>query len=116
MINSYRDLIVWQRAMELVEEVYRLAGRLPKDELYGLSDQIRRAAVSIPSNVAEGYARKAAKDYGRFLVIARGSKYELETQLEICLRVGYLDKKDAEKALQLCEEVGKMLNSIMAKL
>ena len=116
MINSYRDLVVWQRAMELVEEVYRLVRLLPKEEGYGLSDQLRRAVVSIPSNIAEGYGRMAAKDYSRFLVIARGSKYELETQLEICCRVGYLKEKDVERAFKLCESVGKMLNSILAKL
>ena len=102
--------------MDLVEEVYRLAKCLPRDEGYGIANQIRRAAVSIPSNIAEGYARMAAKDYSRFLVIARGSKCELETQLEICRRVGYLTAAEIEKATAMCDEIGRMLNSILAKL
>ena len=116
MVNSCQDLIVWQRAMDLVTEVYRLVKHLPRNETYALSDQIRRSAASIPANIAEGYARSAAKDYARFLVIARGSKYELETHLQICIRVGYLTDEQIQNALQLSDEVGRMLNAIIAKL
>ena len=116
MIQSYRDLVVWQRAMELVEEVYWLSKKLPSEERFVLSDQMRRAAVSIPSNIAEGYARLAPKDYSRFLVIARGSTFELQTQMEICTRLGYTSDEDIKKANRLCEEVSKMLHAILAKL
>ena len=115
-MNSYRELVVWQRAVDLVVEVYKIIRTLPAEEKYALSDQMRRAVVSIPSNIAEGYARKAPKDYARFLVIARGSCYEVETQLTICEKLGYLSAGDAKKAYGLCEEIGKMLNAIMAKL
>ena len=116
MVSSYRDLIVWQKAMDLVVEVYRLTRQLPKDESFGLANQIRRAAVSIPSNIAEGYSRQAPKDYSRFLAIARGSKSEVETQLDISVRVGCLNESDIQKAADLCREVGSMLNAIIGKL
>lgn len=112
----YRDMIVWQKAMELVKEIYILVKNLPKEETYALSDQMRRAAVSIPSNIAEGYGRKSKVEYSRFLDIARGSLYELETQLQICIMLNYLDIKDTEKAFSLSQEVGKMLNSLITKL
>lgn len=112
----YRDMIVWQKAMELVKEIYILVKNLPKEETYALSDQMRRAAVSIPSNIAEGYGRKSKVEYSRFLDIARGSLYELETQLQICIMLNYLAIKDTEKAFSLSQEVGKMLNSLITKL
>ena len=115
-MESYRELIVWQRSMVLVEEVYRLIRRLPAEEKYALSDQLRRAVVSIPSNIAEGYGRNAAKEYVRFLNIARGSKYEVETQLLICVRLHYLEEEDIQHALSLCEEIGRMLNILIKKL
>ncbi len=111
--SDFRDLIVWQKSLDLVEEVYNLSKLLPKDETYGLINQIRRAAVSIPSNVAEGNARQASKDYSRFLNIARGSKAEVETQLEICIRINYLTREQTEKAFELCAEVGRMLYAMI---
>ncbi len=84
--------------------------------MFALSDQIRRSAVSIPSNIAEGYGRNSTKDYIRFLSIARGSRYEFETQLLLCVRLGYMSESDIDKAIQLGEEVGKMLNVIISKL
>ena len=81
MAKSYRELIVWQKSMELAEKVYLLVKALPKEETYALSDQMRRAAVSIPSNIAEGHARQSQKEFLQFLCIARGSRAELETQL-----------------------------------
>ena len=89
-VESYRDLIVWQKSMELVERVYRMTRVFPKEELYGLSSQIRRAAVSIPSNIAEGQARKSTAEFLNFLSIAQGSRAEVETQTLIAQRLGYV--------------------------
>ena len=97
-IEDYKDLIVWQRSMELAEEVYRLVKKLPKEELFALSDQIRRAVISIPSNIAEGYERNSTKEYIHFLSIAKGSKAELETQLLLCTKIHYLNNSDIEKS------------------
>ena len=105
MAGSYKELIVWQKAMSLVEEVYRIAKNLPREETYVLSDQMKRAAVSIPSNIAEGHVRKTIKEYVNFLSIARGSNAELQTQMIICHRLGYIDKEQMEKALGLSDEV-----------
>ena len=114
--KHYKELIVWQKAMDLVEKVYLVTKSLPKDEIYGLTNQLRRAAVSIPSNIAEGNTRHATQDYVRFLNIARGSVSEVETQLEICLRLGYASKEQTEPAFALCQEIGRMLNAIIYKL
>ena len=86
-VKSYKDLIVWQKSMDLVIEIYKLVKKLPKEETYSLSDQMRRAVVSIPSNIAEGYTRKSTNEYLNFLSIANGSRTELETQLLICERI-----------------------------
>ena len=116
MASNYRDLVVWQKSMDLVEKTYAVVRRLPKEENYALSDQMRRAAVSIPSNIAEGYSRLASKDYARFLTIARGSVYELQTQLLICRRLNYLSEDSVKDAIQLSDEIGRMLYSIIVKL
>ena len=102
--------------MDLVAEIYSLLKFLPHEEIYALSGQMKRAAISIPSNIAEGYGRYATKDYVRFLSIARGSKLELETQLEICIMLKYLQRSQTQNAFVLCSEVGKMLNSIIASI
>ena len=115
-VGSYRDLIVWRKSMALVAEVYRIIEKLPKTENYSLSEQLRRAVISIPSNIAEGYGRGAAKDYSRFLNIARGSKNEVETQLQICELLGYVDRKQIETAMALCDEIARMLNALLLKL
>lgn len=115
-IVHYKDLTAWQKSMELVKEVYCLVKKLPKEETYSLSDQMRRAAVSIPSNIAEGNGRKSLTDYARFLEIARGSEYELETQLQICVMLGYLTEKDTEKAFDLIAQVDKMLHTMINKV
>lgn len=114
--NGYKDLIVWQKAMDLVVEVYKVVKLLPREELYALSDQIRRAAVSIPSNIAEGYMRGSTKEYSHFLKIANGSCAEVETQLEIARRLGYVEVQKLEIANGLLVEVGKMLTSIVKTL
>ena len=116
MIRNYKDLVVWQKSMTLVVEVYQLVKKLPKEETYVLSDQMRRSAVSIPSNIAEGYNRNSDKELLQFLHIARGSKAELETQLMLAIRLGYFTQADTEKTTSLCEEVGKLLNAFIAHL
>jgi four helix bundle protein len=114
--SSFQDLIVWQKAMALTQEIYRLVKRLPKEELFSLSNQMRRAAVSIPSNIAEGQDRYSAKEFRNFLSIARGARAELETQILICVRVGYLADCDILEAARLLKEIGKMLSSLISKL
>lgn len=115
-MSDYKDLIVWQKSIDLVEEIYKLTSKFPNDETYSLSNQMRRAAISIPSNIAEGNGRNSNKDYVHFLSIARGSKSELETQLYISVRLKYLTSEHTEKAFLLCEEIGRMLNSLINKL
>lgn len=115
-IKSYRDLLVWQKAMDLVSAVYPLTSSFPKEELYGLISQIRRCVVSIPSNIAEGYGRNSLQDYIRFLQIAMGSLNEFQTQIEIALRLGYLDSSAIVAVSGLAHECEKMLNSLIAKL
>ena len=114
--DSYKDFIVWQKAIDLSVEVYKLVKLLPKTETYALSDQMRRAVISIPSNIAEGQGRNSARDFVKFLGIARGSQKELETQLYICTKLEYFKEEDASVAFNLCEEVGKMLNSLINKI
>ena len=114
MIKSYRDLIVWQKAMEFARDVYQLQKTLPKEEVYGLGDQIRRAVVSISSNIAEGYGRESKSDFMHFLVMARGSLYEVETQLDLARSLGYLSVSDEIWAL--ASEIGRMLNGFISKL
>ena len=115
-VRNYKELLVWQRAMELACEAYAVTGRLPKEEMYALGDQIRRSAISVPSNIAEGYGRNSTRDCVRFLSIARGSRYELETQLLLCVRLGYIAESDIERAIQLGTEVAKILNVMITKL
>ena len=120
IINSYQDLNVWQKSMELARVVYGLVKFLPREEVYGLSDQMRRAVVSIPSNIAEGYYRNSTRDYIRFLSIAKGSLGEIETQLFLCNNFGYLKNEQITPALTKCDEIGKMLtvliNNLQAKI
>jgi four helix bundle protein len=113
MAASYRDLRVWQRAMDLVLRVYGETQGFPKDELYGLTSQMRRAAVSIPSNIAEGKGRSTDRDRALFFCHARGSLLELETQVLIAQRLGYLNQSRAEALTKLSAELGRMLNSLI---
>jgi four helix bundle protein len=115
-IFSYKDLLVWQKSMNLVENDYRLSVRFPTSEQWGLISQMRRAAVSVPSNIAEGYGRQATGEYHHHLSIGRGSLLELETQVLLSLRLGYLDASDAEVVLCNIEEISKMLGSLINKL
>ena len=115
-IKNYQNLIVWEKAMELTKKVYIVTKKLPKEEIYSLTNQIRRAAVSIPSNIAEGHARNSKKEFLHFLSIARGSKAELETQMLLCVNIGYLNETDISETMSLLQEIGKMLFALMNKL
>ena len=115
-INSYRDLRVWQDAMSLAEASYRLTRGFPKDEMFGLSSQIRRAAASIAANIAEGHGRENTGAFVQSLRIAQGSLKELETHLLLATRVGLLKEPSVEAALGQCEALGKMLRSLIRSL
>ena len=116
MIKTYKDLLVWQKSMVLVTEVYAWLKSLPKDETYGLSLQIKRSAVSVPSNIAEGYGRGSTNDYTRYLRIARGSLYELQTQLEICINLKFLAESAVANIIEKSREIERMLSSLIAKV
>ena len=115
-IKSHRDLIVWQKAMELVVAVYRACKSYPKDETYGLISQTRRAAVSIPANIAEGQGRRLAKEFKQFLANARGSLLELDTHLELALRLEYMNSAQYSVLRQKLDEVGRLLNGLMRSI
>jgi four helix bundle protein len=116
MISTYKDLVVWQRSMELVVAIYKLTDNFPKSELYGLTSQIRRSAVSLPSNIAEGRYRGGKKEYTQFLRIAYASGAELETQLELAARLNLNKDNSYTKINSLLTEVMKMLNVIIRKI
>ena len=113
MVQSFRDLLVWQKSIKLSVSIYRLTQGFPREELYGLISQIRRAAVSIPSNIAEGHGRLGTGEYRQFLGIARGSNFELQTQLEIARALQYGNPKLIDEAEGLSFEVGKMISGIL---
>jgi four helix bundle protein len=114
--RNHKDLILWQKSLDLTAEVHRLTVRLPRHEVFGLSSQIRRAAVSIPSNVAEGAARRTTREFIAFLHIARGSFAELETQLLLARKVGYLADPELVPVLIRLDEVGRLLNAVITGL
>jgi four helix bundle protein len=114
MVQSYRDLVIWNKAMELVTEIYRMTQGFPKEELFGLTSQIRRAAVSVPSNIAEGKGRLSKGEFRQFLGNARGSLAELETQILIAQNLQYLHGAEANRLLAMVEEVGKVLNGLLS--
>ena len=111
--KTYRDLIVWQKAMAAAKVVYEVTASFPNQETYGLTAQIRRSATSIPSNIAEGFGRRGAPEYVRFLLIARGSVFEIETQLQIACDVGFLCPEDHARLSELIDEVERMLESLI---
>jgi four helix bundle protein len=115
-IRSYQDLAIWKKAMELVVQVYHLTRRFPREEMHGLTSQMRRAAVSIPTNIAEGWGRGSRKEYIQFLRIARGSLLELETLLAISRSLRYLSQEDMQTTLALVEEISRMLSGLIASL
>jgi four helix bundle protein len=115
-IRNYQDLVVWQKAMELCEAIYRVTARFPKEETYGLTSQMRRASVSVPSNIAEGQGRGSDKDWNRHLRIAYGSLRELETQLILAQRLKFLTASDTDALLERSSEVGRLMNGLMKRL
>ena len=115
-MRNYRDLMVWQKAMELVAETYNHTKSFPEDERYGLTLQLRRSAVSLPSNMAEGYGRNSTQDYIRFLRIANGSLFELQTQLEIAQNLGFLAEERFSLLFEKSREIERMLSSLIKKV
>jgi four helix bundle protein len=115
-IETYQDLVVWQKSMDLVAMTYKIAVKLPINEQYGLSSQLRRAGGSIPANIAEGFGRWHAGEFIRFLLIANGSVKELETHLLIAVRLHLIEVKDIEASMQLAKEISKMIFALRDKL
>ncbi len=115
-INSFRDLIAWQKAMDLANSIYDLTDSFPKEEVFGLRLQLRRSAVSIPSNIAEGHARHSTRDFIHFLRIARGSFAEAESQLILCGRRKYISKATLEKTFKESDELGRVLAGLISSL
>lgn len=115
-IESYKDLEVWQMAMTLAEDCYRLTARFPKEEMYGMSAQIRRAVVSIPANIAEGYGRDQTGSFVQFLRIAQGSARELETHLILTARIRLAEQQTLAPLQDSCERISKMLRSLIRSL
>ena len=116
MGESFRDLVVWQRSIQLSVAIYKLTSLFPKEEMYGLSSQLRRAGVSVASNIAEGYGRTSTGEYKQFLGMARGSLLEVQTQLVITRELGFGDSEALDRAEGLSEEVGKLLAAFLRKL
>jgi len=113
-MQGHRDLVAWQKAMKLVKDIYRATREFPKEETYGPTNQLRRAAVSVPSNLAEGHGRFSRKEFRQFIGCARGSLLEVETQLEIARDLGYLDSSAAAELLEQASEVARVLNGLKA--
>lgn len=115
-MQTYKELLAWQVSMELVVQVYRLSKRFPREEVYGLTSQIRRCAVSVPSNIAEGQGRATRGEFIQFLCTARGSLFELETQLIIAKELGYLDLEMGAETADLLTRVAQLLNALISSL
>lgn len=115
-VRSYKDLLVWQKARVLAKTLYEVTALLPQDEKFGLTSQLRRGAVSIPSNIAEGSARRSTKDFIRFINITHGTLCEIETQLYLAVDFEFLGEYHIHTALEQCYEVGRMLNGLQSKL
>jgi four helix bundle protein len=115
-MKTYKEFIVWQKAVELVTVIYSFTRNFPKDELYGLTNQIRRASISIPSNIAEGFGRNTRREFKRFLEISIGSLFELQTQLEISKKLQFLSEEEFNSVYSLTREIEAMLASLIRKL
>jgi four helix bundle protein len=115
-IQFYRDLLVWQKSMDLCVEVHNATLVFPKQELFGLSAQLNRSVVSVPSNIAEGHGRRTTPDFIHFLSISRGSLNEVETQITLAMRYNYISQTDHDELLERCGEVGRMLNGLIDAL
>lgn len=115
-IKTFRDLDIWKKGIELVKEVYEMAEKFPDSELYGLISQVKRSAVSIPSNVAEGFRRRHPKEFKRFLNIALGSLAELETQIVIAGELNYLEQEKENRMLELIDHISRMIANLIKRL
>ena len=115
-MSSYKELIVWQKSIQLVIDIYKLTEVFPKDECYGLVSQMQRAAVSIPSNIAEGNERNSNKEFAHFLYIAKGSLAELETQIIISEKLKFINTNQSTSILNSCHEIGRMINGLLTKI
>lgn len=115
-MKTYKDLLVWQKAILFVTQIYKVVKVFPQEELYGLTSQLKRSAVSIPSNIAEGYGRKSTKDYIRFLQIAMGSIFEIQTQLEISKNLEFVSESSFKELYENSREIERMLSSLISKL
>lgn len=115
-VTNFRDLIVWQKAMDLVVAVYELTAKFPKEEIFGLTFQLRKAAVSVPSNIAEGQARWSTKEFLHHLSIAHGSTAEVETQTLVSVRLKYVEQSEADDVLRRANEVNKLINGLANSL
>jgi four helix bundle protein len=116
MTETFRNLVAWQKAKTLAKDIYVVTRGFPKEEVYGLTIQMRRAAISVPSNIAEGKGRNTRKDYCHFLMQARGSLYELETQIELAVDLGYVESESARSLVSQCDELGRILNGLIRSL
>jgi four helix bundle protein len=115
-VKTYKDLIVWQKSKKMAVDFYKNTNSFPREELYGLTSQIRRSAVSVPANIAEGYGRQSTKDYLRFLKISRGSLFELQTLIEISNELEFLVKEQFKKLYEQTLEIDRMLSSLIYKV
>lgn len=116
VVRSYRDLIAWQKSIDLVAEIYRSTRSFPREEIYGLVSQLRRAAVSVPSNIAEGHARLTTGEFRQFLGHALGSLMEIETQIVISERLEYIEKSESDRMMERTAEVGKIIRGLLKSL
>jgi four helix bundle protein len=115
-LNSFKELVVWQKSIDLVIDIYKVLEKFPSTEIYGITSQLKRAMVSIPSNIAEGSKRGTRKDYSNFLRIAIGSTAEVETLLELSIRLNYINKEEGDRLYNRVIEIQKMLSTIIFKL
>nr|BFF38318.1 four helix bundle protein [Tenacibaculum mesophilum] len=115
-IKTFRDLLVWQKSMGFVTEVYKISNDFPKEEVFGLTSQMRRSAVSVPSNISEGFGRQSLGDFIRFLNIEIASLFELQTQLEISSNLAYISKESFDRLYEESREIERMLSSLIRKL
>jgi four helix bundle protein len=116
VVVNYTDLIVWQKGMDFVEAVYKRTSQFPREDIYGLTSQLRRAAVSIPANIAEGQGRRSSRDFRRFLAIAYGSLREAETHILIAERLNYLAASEKKSLMAVTAEIGRLLNGLSNSL
>jgi len=115
-MSTFRDLMIWQKSMNLVTKIYQSTNHFPKEEIFGLTSQIRRSSVSIPSNIAEGFGRESKQDFLRFLNISVGSLFELQTQLEIAKNISYINENEFNNIFENSREIERMLVSFIKKL